>query len=137
MTYAHQLQHEWTAEITVASTGDKAEFVCPSFPIKVKRIGLLLSAAPGDAGVVKFDKRPTYESDTGRGDGDVGTLNLATTHAAGAMVYKDVDVALSPGDEVVVEVTDASANPTACRAFMMWEPDWDTPANCADMVAST
>lgn len=137
MAYNHQMEHQISAEINCTTTGDKAEFLCPSFPVKVRRIGLILNAAPGDAGVVKFDKRPTYESDTGRGDGDIGVINLATSHAAGAMVYKEVNQDLVPGDQVVVEVTDASASVSAARAFMMYEPDWDVPANNTDMVAST
>ena len=43
--------------------------------------------------IVKFDKRPTAGSDTGRGDGDIANLVLGTT-AQGKVLYDEA----APGD---------------------------------------
>jgi len=56
---------------------------------------------------IKFDLRATAGSDTGRGDGDIGDLNLGVTgvSAQGERAYDQVafGTALEPGEEVVVE----------------------------------
>jgi len=128
--------------IDATTTGDKANILVP-FKCEVIRAFVLLNAAPGDAGVVKFDKRPTYASDTGRGDGDVGVINLLTTHTAGKFIYKEIPVAgtghviLVEGDEVIVEVTDASAAVTEARAGLLVREVPEVPGNNSDMVATT
>lgn len=65
-----------------------------------------LAGATGTARI-KFDLRPTAGSDTDRGDGDIGDLNLGVTgvSAQGERAYDKVafGTALEPGEEVVVE----------------------------------
>jgi hypothetical protein len=128
-----------SAVLDCTTTGDKARFTCGPQPIVVRRISLALSAQPGDAGVVKFDKRVTFGSDSGRGDGDVGVLNLlaSAVHAAGKVVYKDVNVKINPGEEIMVEVTDASAALTGAVAHIFYEPSPEQAANIPAMVASS
>jgi len=121
-------------EITFATTGDKL-FIDVPFKCYVYRACVLLNAAPGDAGIVKFDKRPTYASDTGRGDGDVEVVNLKTSMVAGDVAFSDAsaNVALEPGEQVVVEVTDASAAVTLARAWLLVREVPETPANMTNM----
>lgn len=123
--------------IDATTTGDKVHCYI-TFRCVVVRFGVLLNAAPGDAGAIDFDKRVLYASDTGRVDKAVGTINLTTSHAAGNIVYKDptAQVELAPGDEVVVEVTDASAAVTEARAFLIVREVPEVAANQSDMKAS-
>ena len=136
LRFAAAASNDPTADLT--TTGDKVHCYITQKCVVV-RLGILLNAAPGDAGIVVFDKRPTYASDTNRGNADVGTINLATSHAAGNIVYKDLttQVELVPGDEVVAEVTDASASVTEARVFMIVREVPEVPANLSDMKAST
>jgi hypothetical protein len=127
-----------SASINLTTTGDKVTFPVP-FKMEVYRIAIALNAAPGDAGVVTFDKRVTVGSDTGRLDAGVGTINLATSHAAGNVVFKDLvtRVNLVEGDEIVVEVTDASASASACYAIVLYREVPEVPGNNSDMKATT
>lgn len=126
------------ATLDLTSTGDKARW-SPGFrPYVVRAVSIQLNAAPGDAGVVKFDKRITFGSDTGRGDGDVAIVNLATAHPAGESIYKGgLNVEIQPGQEVVMEVTDASASVNGAKAILLVEPRPEQPANVAGMTASS
>lgn len=127
-----------TGVLDLTTTGDKARW-SPGFrPYVIRGVAVMLNAAPGDAGVVKFDKRITFGSDTGRGDGDVAVVNLATAHPAGESIYKgNLNVEIKPGEEVVMEVTDASASVNGARAVLFLEARPEAPANLAGMTAST
>lgn len=127
-----------TAVLDLTTTGDKARWNPGIRPMVIRAIAIHLNAAPGDAGVVKFDKRPTFASDTGRGDGDVAVINLATTHAAGAVVYKKgLNVEIAADEEVVMEVTDASAAVSGAKCTLFVEPRPEEPANNTTLVATT
>ncbi len=94
---------------------------------------------------MKFDLRPTTGSDTSRTDGTVATINLATTHTFSAGSVQPViyhrpttPIIVKPGQEVVAEVTDASASVTAASITLWVEPVYSTPGvdNTA-MIATT
>lgn len=138
MAYDNTQYEMSVASLDLTSTGDKAEFNFGYVPHIVRAVAVILNAQPGDAGVVKFDKRVTYESDTGRGDGDVAVINMLTTHSAGQVIYKNnLAVEIKPGEQVVAEVTDASASVTAATVVLFVEPAWETPANRTIMVETT
>jgi hypothetical protein len=138
MAYDNTQYEMSVASLDLTSTGDKAEFNFGYVPHIIRAAAVILNAAPGDAGVVKFDKRVTYESDTGRGDGDVAVINMLTTHSAGQVIYKNnLAVEIKPGEQVVAEVTDASASVTAATVVLFVEPAWETPANRTIMVETT
>jgi hypothetical protein len=135
---SRQVSHAtaYTANDDLAATGDSAVVFDITGPITVRRIGVVIAVATvGTAAVVKFDRRITTGSDTGRGDGDVGALTVPAL-AAGKIVYKDVKIDLDPGDQIVPQVTTAQGTSGEGRYFYEYENRHETPANCADMVAS-
>jgi hypothetical protein len=108
------------------------------YPMYVVGVAALIDNTIAAAGVVKFDKRPTFGSDSGRGDGDVGVLNLATSHVGGKVVYKRVTpIKISPGEEVVAEVTDATGASDTADLILFLSPSPEEPGNLSAMVAST
>lgn len=95
------------AALALSSTADIYTFTLPQ-RCKVIEIGVVdIVNAGSNAYVVKFDRRPTAGSDSGRGDGDVGVLNSVASPTVGKATRKFVDVDLDKHDQVVVEVTDA------------------------------
>ncbi|HYE94550.1 MAG TPA: hypothetical protein VEA38_26180 [Terriglobales bacterium] len=108
-----------SAQIALGSTGDKATF---TIPVKMEwyRSQLVIESTSSHAtqAVVKFDKRPTAGSDTGRGDGDCGVITKPASNVQGKVIYDEPasteSVMLDEGDQVVVEVT--TANGDACNA---------------------
>ena len=128
----------------LTSTGDKALWGPMCVPHVVKMAAISLNATPGDAGIVKFDARLTVGSDTGRTDGTVAIINLATSHAVTAgttsvTVYSipTSPVTIYPGQEVVAEVTDASASASACAITLLVEPVYETPGNVSTFLSSS
>jgi hypothetical protein len=127
-----------TATLDFTTTGDKARWSPGYLKVIIRAVAVELNAAPGDAGIVRFDKRVTFASDTGRINGGVATVNLATTHAAGSVVYKDgLNATIEPGEEVVVTVTDASAGVSGAKVTLYVEPQWENPANFSKMRLSS
>lgn len=120
------------ADITGATYGPAFE------PVYIVGIAAVIDNDIGATGVVKFDKRPTFGSDSSRGDGDVGVLNLTTAHTQGKVVYKSVTpIKLSPGEEVVAEVTDATAASDTADIFIYVSVSPEVPANLTKLVASS
>lgn len=120
------------ADVTGAKWG-------PAFqPMYVIGVAAILQNVIAAAGVLKFDKRPTFGSDAGRGDGDVGVLNFATAQVGGNVVYKLVTpIKISPGQEVVAEVTDATGAADTADIVLLLSPSPEVPGNIAAMIAST
>ncbi len=120
---------------TLADVGDYA----PGFhPVIIRAVALVITNTIGAAGVVKVDKRPTAGSDTGRGDGDIAVINLATTHDEGEVVYKDgLTFLLKPGEEAVFEVTDVTAASDTAHLILYVEEFPEEPANNTKMIKTT
>lgn len=88
--------------------------------------------------VVKFDKRDTAGTNTGRGDGDIANLVLSTT-AAGKAMYDEAaqETLLYPGEEVVVELTTRATGTNAGGHFipsLLVKHIPETQANLSDTV---
>ena len=110
------MQHiEATASVT-SSTADIDTFT-PSFPVEIYEFGIVVttSLTASDNLIIAADKRPTAGSDTGRGDGDIGTLTIAAADSDGVnagdiiVCRPTTPVVLLPGEECVIEVTNATA----------------------------
>ena len=126
--------------IDMTSTGRTNTWAPQCVPHRVKMISINLNATPGDAGVVAIEKRPTYSSNTSTAT--VATINLATTHTftAGSQsrqVYAEVDIVVNVGEELVVNVTDASASVSAARVGLWVEAAYSRPVNSSGMVLTT
>lgn len=118
----------------------------PSFKYDVVLAGCLITE--GIAGVsatpqVRFDRRFTAGSDTGRTDGDVGDIKMGVTgvSAAGEVAYDLVGVgkSLEPGMEVVVQLLLGTTG--AGKAGKIWPMLWvryrpETMANLTAMQAT-
>ena len=115
-----------SAQVNVqSSTGDKATFTFAQ-PVDVVGVGFIADALldVGAGFVFKFDRRVTAGSDTGRGDGDVGTLTNGTTDVvAGTVIYNDLaaPVELNAGDQVVFEVTNVADTAGTGFAFIKYQ----------------
>ena len=124
------------------SPADVAVFVIP-FECVVDHVGAVVTevcAGSSATPVVKFDKRPTGGSDTGRGDGDIGELKLLTT-AQGKYIYDLVarKTILYPGQEVMVQLTvQAAGTPTGhIRPTLVVHPRDEMFANMSNTVVTT
>ena len=139
MSYEHALTQEIVARAaSLAALADIGNWAPGFFPVKIRAIALMIGNDVGGAGVVKVDKRPTFGSDTSRGDGDVAILNLATTHLGGNVVYKDgLDVTIKPGEQIVFEVTDLTLAGDIADLLVVYEPVWEQPANVTAMKKTT
>ena len=120
--------------------GDFAVFVIPD-KLELIRVQALVTencAGATTTPIVKFDIRPVAGSDAGRGDGDGGTLKLATT-TAGHVVYDDAKegAILYPGQEVVVELAQAASGTGASGHFrpaLVCKSVPELPVNMANMT---
>ncbi len=90
--------------------------------------GLVITAPTVTAPVAVFKFRPTIGSATG--EVTIGTLTFAlATALINTEVFKTVDnVKLTPGGEVVVQITVASTA-GAVQFGMLVGPNWDYPGN--------
>lgn len=130
--------------VDLSSTGDKALWGPMFVPHIVHAMAVSPNATPGDAGVLKLDLRPTTGSDTNRTDGTVATINLATSHTVTAgtiskVIYHQVSspVTVYPGQELVAEMTDASASVTAAAITLWVEPVYEAPGNIVGLSTSS
>lgn len=100
-----------TASLALTTTGDKATFA-PGQPINVRRIAVIANALidVGAGMTIKVDHRPTAGSDTGRTDGIGKDLVVAADIAQGKGEYAELptEFEVDPGEELVVQVTDAA-----------------------------
>jgi len=137
--YTHG-SYEWMlgrAQV-VTSTGDKLFWSPGLTPWVVRGWAAVITTAiqAADQAIVSLDRRPTAGSDTGRVNDMVGSLTIPGGTVAGKAYYKDgFQAKIVPGEEAVVEVTDASAA-GAATFILFLEPSWDEPANNANMVKS-
>ena len=140
-TESRQVSHAttYTTADDIAATGDSAVIWDILTPITVKRIGALVTVAPGAAAaIVDFDRRILTGSDAGRVsklDGTNGRITIPGTTAAGKIVYKDVSVDLNPGDQIVPEVVDAATTGDA-RYYYEYIQRHEVAGNLTDMVES-
>lgn len=134
-----------TADV-IETTGDAGsdQIFTVLSPITVFRVGALVTelvATDATAGIIKFDRRVTYASDTGRGDGDIGTITIPDTTAVGKIIYSEaIQIDLDAGDQIVPQVTTAGVDAgteAGEMLYIVWYYDrHETPANQTDLVAS-
>lgn len=101
-------------------------------------LGITETCAGSTPGVVKFDKRPTGGSNSGRGDGDIADFKMGTTEA-GKMLYDRAGLGtiLYPGQEVMVEITTQPTGGSPAGHFnpvLMVVPIPEMPFNLPGLV---
>lgn len=125
------------ASFDLDTAADKVTFTIP-VKMRVLRAQVTVTSSDAGGGTVKFDKRPTAGSDTGRGDGDVAVLTIPASDQTGKCLYEEPSssVVLTPGMQVVVEVTsDPGAGPTMVPQLVgIYVPE--QPANISAMSAA-
>jgi len=88
--------------------------------------------------VIKFDKRPTAGTDTGRGDGDVGVITKTAANVQGKTFYAAPAAAITvdAGDEIIVDVTTANGDACAFGAAVKLRERPEAIANLPNAVKS-
>jgi len=140
MAFTHSKEeHILVRNASLASAADVGSWAPGYMPHIVRAAAVVFTTGVDATGQLKLDKRPTAGSNTGRGDGDVATLNYTTTTGAqGAVVYKnELNVEILPGEEVVAEISDATPTAGVGHVILYIEPRWEVPGNNTDMTATT
>lgn len=105
-------------------------------PVTVLRFGVLLNAnVTVTNAVIDFDKRVTFGSDTGRVSKFGGTMTIPFGSTIGQMVYKDVQVDLNPGEQLMVKLATASTAGGGVF-YIEWIPRAEMPVNYPHMIRS-
>jgi hypothetical protein len=117
------------------TTGDKG-FWGPAYqPVVVRGFAVVTRAVVSCAGEVALDKRVTAGDDTGRTELDV--VALANALAAGKVHFVDgLNTKISPGQELVAEVTNATGAASALRVIAFCEYSPEQPLNNTAMTES-
>ncbi len=141
MSYIEQMEQVLVARaVDLNSVADVtgANWTPLAFPVMIHGIFAAVGNTIAAAGVLKCDKRPTFGSDSSRGDGDLGVITFATSHTGGKVVYHllAAPIKLSPGEQAVFEVTDATGASDVADIGLLMSPSWERPANISAMVAT-
>jgi hypothetical protein len=92
------------------------------------------------APVFKFDIRPTAGTDTGRGDGDAGSITVPSGTAIGAVIYDESikGTRVSAGDQVVFQYATAASGTLTGHVvpMLMFVPEDEMLANLSGWTAS-
>ncbi len=126
--------------LAAGGTGDKATLVVPGGRFDVVEVEVTWEGTSSHAtvAVIKFDKRPTANSDTGRGDGDVGAITKTAANVQGKTFYKvpSALVTVQAGEEIVVEVTTANGDAVGFSAAVKLRERPEARASLTNAVAS-
>lgn len=141
MSYDHQKMQLFElvdpAANDLTTTGVKARMLPGLQPVIIRKIAAYIQEVGATTDpIVTVKKRVTPLTDTGAVT--LGTLTWPVATPIGTVVYKAINppVKLSPGEELVFDVTTATA--TSGEAFFMAEgdPSWESPAVNSDMLES-
>ena len=119
-------------------------FVVAGAPITITRFGIFVTVAfaydtQTAEGIVSLDRRVTYGSDTGRVE--IETVNLTDTTALGKSIYVDCATDCDVGDQIMLEAKVAATGGGGIAGdwfgYFCYTPRAQTPANMADLVATT
>ena len=136
MSYEHgRNEHTLVSDGALASLAVIGKFAPGYSPVTVRACSCIFTTGATAAGIVLFKKRPTAGSATG--ESTVATINFTSgTGAQGNCIYVDgLDVTISPGEELIAEVTDVSATGNATCVASVGQ-SWETPANNTSMAVS-
>lgn len=136
MAYDHFQASEQVAAAAALTTAGviAASRWSPGYqPVRIRAVAVTLTVAMNAAGAVALKRRPTPGSATG--EETIATLTLANGSAIGTVIYADgFDVKVSPGDELVFDVTDATPTAGSGHLSVFYQPSWEHPMNNTEMV---
>lgn len=128
------------ALLTAASIAPAADIAAsryyPAVPVQVQQLWAVITTVTAVQVItLTYKWRPTPGSDTG--SSTVGTVVIPIGTAAGKVVYKNITTPakLTPGGELVVSASGASATGSATVGFS-GSPSWESMANNANAIAS-
>ena len=137
MAYSHAVhQILFPSGLSATASGDKANWVPGYVPYIIRAAGVVFttSGATTSGAVIAFLHTNLASGSTAS---DLAVLN-GPSGIGGKVLYKDgLNVKVSPGQKVTLNVRTAVTGSLAIRGFLFVEPAWDTPANNTNMVATT
>lgn len=138
--FKHHVDYDDALGIDCDQTaGDMATYSAV-YPMTILRAGAVITetcAGATTTPIVKFDKRPTAGSNSGRGDGDAGVLTMGTSAAGKILWDEEVNLYVNQGEQVVVELTQAASGTGAAGHFQPFmEVKVHTPDNPANLTKS-
>jgi len=122
---------------SITTTGDKLFYAPPKrMIIRQMVVTVTTATTAADPCTIALEHRPTAGSDAGRIQSGIPTVTIPGGSAAGTVWYKaNLSYEVDPGEQIVVDVTDASAAGAASIAMVVeWSPQ--VPGNFAIMTAS-
>ena len=129
--------HNAVKLIATDSAADVLRYVVP-FKCELRQIQAHVLGTEATALVVKADKRPTAGSDTGRGDGDLGSITFGASNLQGKVLTDTPTsrLTLDRGEEMVLQVTTASTCDKAVAFEVLVERIAEVDGNNSDISES-
>jgi hypothetical protein len=138
-TSGHPITELVDAALDLNSLADGTAWTPKFNKVQVVAVIAEVTNAIGGAGEIRFDKRITFGSDTGRGDGDLGIMTVPDTTAVGKQIYVRPATAmtLSPGEQLVPQVTNVTAASDTADIYVVYHVVPESVENKANLVDGT
>lgn len=139
MSYDHQKIEVYVSPSATGNgeaTGIEARYAVGLTPLILRRVGVILEQedATGTSAVLTIQRRPV--AGVAANEVTIDTITVPA-NAAGDVFYVDgLDTKLSPGEDVVVDVTTAMGTQATFGFTFEFDPSWDHPSNIAEMNES-
>lgn len=149
MAYSHnQTQVLFASGMTATASGDKAAWLPGYMPHIVRAAGIIITTTGSvTSGVVIAYKHISMASGATASDLAVLTMTSGTSTGggtpttaliAGNVMYKDgLNVKVTPGQKVVLNVRAAATGVSGFRGWLWVEPSWEAPLNNTVMFFTT
>ena len=139
MSYDHtQYEVLLANDADISATGIEGTWAPGLVPHIVRGVAITVTNAIGAAGAVTFEIVTAGGAvDSGT---DIDTVNIPNGTAVGQVIYANTETTdwpnlkVSPGQEVIADVSDACAGGDTCNIHIMVEPQWEQPGNNSVMT---
>lgn len=119
----------------ISSTGIEGRLVAGRYGFILRGAAVVIETAVADAATITIQRRPV--AGAAANQVTVDTIEIATTHEAGEVVYLDgLNTKISPGEDLVFDVTGAGASGVASITATI-ERLRDAAGNDTSLVATT
>jgi hypothetical protein len=135
--YTHQMQEILlVARADLSSTGVKASWVPGVGKWRVRAVSCAIQNTIGAAGIVRVAYGALGIATT-QGT-EIAEFDLTTSHTTPNVLYNDgLDVEIEPGEEIIVDVSDAAAAGDLCSVSMFAERIDERPGNLTNLIEET